>query len=96
MWLQFQRVPSTSTKDVVDITGKPPPPQICSNSKMFLLGFSDRKNKRLMVHSGKSSTKSVKESITGNRTDRLEENGWKLAISGGEDDDIQRDKCGKT
>lgn len=96
MGLQFQRVPITSNKDEVDITGEPPPPQVCSNSKMFLLGLSDRKKKRLMVHSGKSSTKSVKESIRGNRTDRLEENGWKLAISGGEDDEIQRDKCGQT
>lgn len=49
-----------------------------------------------MVHNGKSSTKSVKERITGNRTDRLEENGWKLPISGGGDDEIQRDKCGQT
>lgn len=49
-----------------------------------------------MVHSGKSSTKSVREIIAGNRTDRLEENGWKLAISGERDDEIQRDKCGQT
>lgn len=49
-----------------------------------------------MVRSGKSSTKSVKEGITGNRTDRLEENGWKLAISGDGDDELQRNKCGQT
>lgn len=63
---------------------------------MFLLGLSVGKKTRLMVHSGKSSTKSVKESIRGVRTDSLEEKGWKLTISGGGDDKIHRDKCGET